>query len=440
MKKVDLIIHARWVIPVDAKNSVLEDYSIVINDGDILALISQEQVTQKYSATVEHHFDNHCLMPGLINNHTHSAMSLLRGLADDLPLMTWLNEHIWPTEKRFVSAQFVEAGSQLAIAEMLRGGTTCFNDMYFFPDATARAVDQSGIRASLGMLVIDFPSAWAADAQEYLHKGQQLHDHYRHHARITTAYAPHAPYTVSDETLNSVMMNAEELDVPIHMHIHETVDEITQSIESYGVKPLQRLKNIGLLSPRLLAVHMTQLTEEEIKWCADAGVHIAHCPESNLKLASGFSPVADLVKQGINVTIGTDGAASNNDLDMFSEMRQAALLAKAVAQDATAIPAETALKMATINAAKSLGIDAITGSLKKGKAADIIAVDFSEIESQPCYDVISQLVYATGRHQVTDVWVNGKHLLKDRQLTTINETKLAQVTQHWANKIRQSDS
>jgi 5-methylthioadenosine/S-adenosylhomocysteine deaminase len=322
---------------------------------------------------------------------------------------------------------------------MLRGGTTCFNDMYFFPDATARVVDQTGIRASLGMVVIDFPTAWAADAEEYLHKGQQLHDHYRHHSRITTAYAPHAPYTVSDAALTAVMTNAEELDLPIHMHIHETADEISQSIETYGVRPLERLKNLGLLSPRLIAVHMTQLTDEEIQWCADAGVHIAHCPESNLKLASGFSPIAKLAKKGINITIGTDGAASNNDLDMFAEMRQAAILAKAVAQDATAIPAETALKMATINAAKSLGIDHVTGSLKKGKSADIIAVDFSDVESSPCYDVISQLVYATGRHQVSDVWVEGAHLLKDRQLTTINETKIIETAQQWATKIRHTD-
>lgn len=318
MKNVDLIIHARWVIPVDAKESVLEHHSVVVNDGRIIALVPQEKAKLKYTATDTHQMNEHCIMPGLINNHAHSAMSLLRGLADDLPLMTWLNDHIWPAEKQWVSDGFVEAGSELAIAEMIRGGTTCFNDMYFFPDATARVVDESGIRASLGMVVIEFPSAWANTAEEYLHKGQQLHDHYRHHPRISTAYAPHAPYTVSDNTLESIIMNAEELDLPIHMHIHETADEIAKSIEQYGVRPLERLKNLGLLSPRLIAVHMTQLNEQEIKWCAEAGVHIAHCPESNLKLASGFCPIAELTQQGINVTIGTDGAASNNDLDMFA--------------------------------------------------------------------------------------------------------------------------
>ena len=440
MKTVDLIIHARWLVPILPKNTVLEHHSIVVNQGQIVALLPQDKVARRYTATIEQRYDHHCLMPGLINNHTHAAMSLLRGLADDLPLMTWLNDHIWPTEAKWVSDSFVEAGSELAIAEMIRGGTTCFNDMYFFPEATARVVDQSGIRANLGMVVIDFPSAWAATTEEYLHKGQQLHDHYRHHARITTSYAPHAPYTVSDSTLESIIMNAEEMDVAIHMHIHETAGEVSQSVEQYGVRPLKRLKDLGLLSPRLTAVHMTQLTEEEITWCADAGVHIAHCPESNLKLASGFAPISALEKSGVNVTIGTDGAASNNDLDMFAEIKQTALLAKAVAQDASVIPAHTALEMATINAAKALGLDDNIGSLEVGKMADMIAINLGDIETQPCYDIISQLVYATGRDKVSDVWVAGTQLLKDRQLTTMNPTNIIETAQHWADKIRHEDA
>jgi 5-methylthioadenosine/S-adenosylhomocysteine deaminase len=440
METVDLIIHARWLVPILPKNTVLEHHSIVVHQGQIVALLPQDKVARRYTATIEQNYDQHCLMPGLINNHTHAAMSLLRGLADDLPLMTWLNDHIWPAEAKWVSDSFVEAGSELAIAEMIRGGTTCFNDMYFFPEATARVVDQSGIRANLGMVVIDFPSAWAANTEEYLHKGQQLHDHYRHHARITTSYAPHAPYTVSDSTLESIIMNAEEMDVAIHMHIHETAGEVSQSVEQYGMRPLERLKNLGLLSPRLTAVHMTQLTDEEITWCADAGVHIAHCPESNLKLASGFAPISALEKSGVNVTIGTDGAASNNDLDMFAEIKQTALLAKAVAQDASVIPAHTALEMATINAAKALGLDDKIGSLEVGKMADMIAVNLGDIETQPCYDVISQLVYATGRDKVSDVWVAGTQLLKDRQLTTMNPTNIIETAQHWADKIRHEDA
>jgi 5-methylthioadenosine/S-adenosylhomocysteine deaminase len=438
MQTVDFILYARWIVPVIPSQTILTDHAIVVNESRIVAILPADEAKQQYSADIEHIMNDHCILPGLINNHAHSAMSLFRGLADDLPLMTWLNDHIWPAEGQWVGDDFVEAGTELAVAEMIRGGTTCFNDMYFFPEATAKVVETSGMRACLGMTVIEFPTNWASDADEYLRKGQQLHDHYRHQSRITTAYAPHAPYTVSDSTLERIIINAEEMDVPIHMHIHETVGEINASIEEYGVRPLERLRGLGLLSPRLIAVHMTQLTENEKMWCADSGVHIAHCPESNLKLASGFCPVADLVELGINVTVGTDGAASNNDLDMFAEMRQAALLAKGVSGSATAVPAHQALEMATINGAKSLGLDEQIGSLEVGKQADFIAVYMNELETQPLFDVVSQLVYATGRHQVTDVWVAGQQLLKQRQLTTMNESKITENTQRWASKIGQA--
>lgn len=437
MKHIDLLIHARWIVPVEPDNTVLKNHTIAIHNGLIVAILPQDKAMQRYTADQTHGLDNHCLIPGLINSHTHLAMSLLRGLADDMPLMTWLNDYIWPVEKQHLSDDFVEVGSALGIAECLRGGVTCVNDMYFYPDATARVVDQSGIRAVLGMVVIDFPTTWASDVTECLHKGQQLHDHYRHHALITTAYAPHAPYTVSDETLATIISNAEELDVPIHMHIHETADEIEQSIATYGMRPLQRLEKLGLLSPRLLAVHMTQLTEQDIAICRRAKIKIIHCPESNLKLASGFCPVSELHRRKINVSIGTDGAASNNDLDMFGEMRMAALLAKATSKDPRALPAHTALRMATLNGAKALGLDDITGSLKKGKAADITAIVLSDLEQQPLYDVISQLVYSTGRDKVTDVWVAGKQLLKNRRLLTLNKPEIIARSQGWADKINQ---
>lgn len=440
MQTVDLIINARWIVPVTASQQVLENHAVIVKDSRIVALLPRQQAKQQYSATTIHDMGQHCLIPGLINNHAHTAMSLFRGLADDLPLMTWLNDHIWPAEKQFVGDSFVESGSALAIAEMIRGGTTCFSDMYFFPEATARVVDRSGIRASLGMVVIEFPTNWAANVDEYMHKGQQLHDHYRHHPRISTTYAPHAPYTVADSSLEKIIVNAEEMDLPIHMHIHETAAEVSQSIEQFGMRPLERLKQLGLLSPRLIAVHMTQLTPEEIEWCAEAGVHIAHCPESNLKLASGFCPVADLDKHGVNITLGTDGAASNNDLDMFAEMRQAALLAKAVGNDPSIIPAHKALEMATINAAQSLGLEQQTGSIETGKYADLVAINLSSLESQPCYDVVSQIVYATGRDKVTDVWVAGKQLLTDKQLTTLNESKIITDAQQWASKIGSQQS
>jgi 5-methylthioadenosine/S-adenosylhomocysteine deaminase len=439
MQTVDLIINARWLVPVNASQQVLENQAIIIKDGRIVALLSVDEAKQQYTAATVHDMDQHCLIPGLINNHAHSAMSLFRGLADDLPLMTWLNDHIWPAEGRFVGDSFVEAGTALAVAEMLRGGTTCVNDMYFFPEATARVIDKSGMRASLGMIVIEFPTNWAANVDEYLHKGQQLHDHYRHHPRISTSYAPHAPYTVTDKTFESILINAEEMDLPIHMHIHETAAEVSASVEEFGMRPLERLRDIGLLSPRLIAVHMTQLNDQEMDWCNEAGVHIAHCPESNLKLASGFCPVAELDRRGVNISIGTDGAASNNDLDMFGEMRQAALLAKAVAKDPSSIPAYKALEMATINAAKSLAMDNRIGSIEVGKFADLVAVDLVSVETQPFYDVVSQLVYATGRDKVTDVWVAGKQLLKDRQLTTLDESKIISDARQWADTIKQAD-
>lgn len=439
MQTVDLIINARWLVPVSAAQQVLENHAVVIKDTRIVALLPREEAKQQYTAATVHDLDQHCLIPGLINNHAHSAMTLFRGLADDLPLMTWLNDHIWPAEGKFVGDSFVEAGTALAVAEMLRGGTTCVNDMYFFPEATARIIDKSGMRASLGMIVIEFATNWAAGVDEYLHKGHQLHDHYRHHPRITTTYAPHAPYTVADKTFESLAVNAEEMDVPIHMHVHETAAEVSQSLEQFGMRPLERLKQLGLLTPRLLAVHMTQLTAEEMDWCSEAGVHIAHCPESNLKLASGFCPVAELDRRDINISIGTDGAASNNDLDMFGEMRQTALLAKAVANDPSAVPAHQALKMATINAAKSLGLDRDIGSIEAGKYADLVAVRMDSVETQPFYDVVSQLVYATGRDKVSDVWVAGKQLLNQRQLTTLDESKVIADSRQWAESIQQAE-
>lgn len=436
MKSVDTLIYARHVLTMSGSNAAQEFQAVVIDDGRIMDILPQDQVHKHYQSDDIQRLDTHCVMPGLINNHGHSAMTLFRGLADDLPLMQWLTEHIWPAEQQFIGDKFVAAGSALAVAEMLRGGTTCFSDMYFFPEATARVVTESGIRASLGMVVIDFPTNWAQDVNEYLHKGQALYDQYRHHPLLSFNYAPHAPYTVADSTLERVMVNAEELDVPIQMHIHETATEVNDSINDIGMRPLARLKQLGLLSPRLMAVHMTQLTDDEITDCSENGVHIVHCPESNLKLASGFARVADMLAQNINVSLGTDGAASNNDLDMFAEMRQAALLAKGVAGDASAVPAFQALEMATINAARALGIDHKTGSLEAGKAADMIAVDLSQVETQPYYDLPSQLVYATGRDKVTDVWVNGRQLMKQQQLTTMNLDHVLADARQWSNKIR----
>ena len=436
MEHVDTLLHARWLIPVEPDNAVYEHHSLAIKDGRIRAVLPTEAARGRYRAEVELDLAEHALIPGLINAHTHAAMSLFRGLADDLPLMEWLNNHIWPAEGTWVNPEFARDGTQLAMAEMLKGGVTCFNDMYFFPDETAQAAADAGMRAMVGMILIDFPTAWANDAEEYLRKGLELHDRFRNHPLIATAFAPHAPYTVSNGPLERVRVLAEELDVPIHMHIHETAAEIQQELERHGTRPLQRLEQLGLATPHLVGVHMTQLTDGEIAAYALSGAHVVHCPESNLKLASGFCPVQKLIQAGINVALGTDGAASNNDLDMFAEMRTAALLAKAVAQDASAVPAAQALRMATLNGARALGLEEETGSLLPGKAADITAVNLGGIETQPLYHPISHLVYAGGRHHVSDVWVAGRHLVKDGLLTSLDEQEILSKARSWQQKIK----
>jgi 5-methylthioadenosine/S-adenosylhomocysteine deaminase len=431
---VDTLIHARWIIPVEPEFVTYDHHSLVINGGKIIDLLPTELAKQTYQGKTTEHLDNHALLPGLINCHTHAAMTLMRGIADDLPLMDWLNNHIWPLEQKWMSETFVKDGTDLAIAEMILGGTTCFNDMYFFPEITAKQAIHHNIRAKVGLIVIDFPSVWARNSDEYIEKGLSLHEQLRQSELCTTAFAPHAPYTISDEPLQKIKTLADELELPIHIHLHETLHEVEQAQSNSGQRPLQRLQKLGLINPSLIAVHMTQLTDEEISLFAESGAHIVHCPESNLKLASGFCQVAKCLNAGINVAIGTDGAASNNDLDMFGEMRSAALLGKAVAGDASAIPAMTALRMATINGAKALGLDNCCGSLSIGKAADIIAVDLNHLETQPLYCPVSQIVYAASRQQVTDVWVAGKRLLKNRYLTTFNindlKAKIADWQQH----------
>ena len=432
---VDTLIHARWIIPVEPESVTYEHHSLAIHAGKIIDLLPTETALKIYTATTTEHLANHALLPGLINCHTHSAMTLLRGVADDLALMDWLQNHIWPLEQKWMSPEFVKDGTDIAIAEMLLGGTTCFNDMYFFPDITAQQAIEHGIRAKVGLIVIDFPSAWAENSEEYIAKGLALHAQLQDASLCSTSFAPHAPYTVSDAPLEKIKALADELKLPIHMHIHETAFEVTQAQTESGQRPLARLAALGLINSSLLAVHMTQLNADEISLLAETGAHIVHCPESNLKLASGFCPVAQCLAAGVNVALGTDGAASNNDLDMFGEMRTAALLAKGVSGDASAVPAMTALKMATINGAKALGLDGITGSLTVGKAADVIAIDLSALETQPLYSPISQIVYAASRQQVSDVWVAGKHLVKQRQLTAMNLDDLKEKAQLWQARL-----
>jgi 5-methylthioadenosine/S-adenosylhomocysteine deaminase len=435
MQTIDTLISARWVIPVEPPGVVYERYSLAVHEGRIVDLLPSERACRAYSPVVTVDLERQALLPGLVNAHTHGAMCLLRGLADDLPLMKWLHDHIWPAEQTWISEEFIHDGSQLAIAEMLRGGTTCFNDMYFFPEVTARCATNAGIRAAVGLILIDFPSAYAGDSDDYLAKGLRLHDSYRHHPLISTAFAPHAPYSVSDAPLERVRVLADELDIPIHMHVHEIAEEVRRSVAETGRRPLARLDALGLVSPALSAVHMTQLEAAEIELLAERGARVVHCPESNLKLASGFCPVKRLSDAGIPVALGTDGAASNNDLNMFSEMRSAALLAKAVSGDASAVPAYQALRMATLEGARALGLANDIGSLEVGKWADLCAVRLDDVESEPLYHPVSQIVYATSRRQVTDVWVAGQHLLKERTLTTLDKDEILARAREWKNRI-----
>lgn len=431
----DLLIEAGFVVPVEPHAAVWEDHAVAISGSEIVAILPTVQARTRFVPRQLVQRPDSALIPGLVNAHTHNPMTLLRGIADDLPLKVWLQQHIWPVEAAVMGPQFVADGITLAIAEMLRGGTTCVNENYFFPDVQAATYKHHGFRARIGLPVIDFPTAWASSDDEYFDRAGEVHDQWRGDPLIATAFAPHAPYTVSDASFERVRMLSDQLDVPVHLHLHETAQEVQQSLEQYGQRPIARLQRLGLINDRLIAVHMTQLTEAEIHLCAERGVSVVHCPESNLKLASGFCPACALARAGVNLAIGTDGCASNNDLDMFSETRTAAILSKAVANDAVALDAFAALRAATLGGARAIGFDAQVGSLEVGKQADIACVDLSALETQPLHHVVSQLVYATGRHQVTDVWIAGRQRLAERQPAGIDMAAVVANARQWRQRI-----
>ncbi len=430
-----LLIEARHVVPMDRPGVVLEDHAVAIRDDVIVAVLPIAEARARFAPKETVSRPDGALIPGLVNAHTHNPMTLMRGVADDMPLMRWLQEHIWPVEGAIMGPEYVADGVTLAIAEMLRGGTTCCNENYFFPDVQAATYKRYGFRARVGLPVIDFPTAWAKSDDEYFDRACEVFDQWRHDALVSTTFAPHAPYTVSDASFERIRMLADQLDIPVHLHTHETAQEVVESQKKYGQRPIARLDRLGLVNDRLIAVHMTQLTDAEIALCAERGVSVAHCPESNLKLASGFCPVGKLQKAGVNVAIGTDGCASNNDLDMFGETRTAALLAKAVAEDAAALDAFSALRAATLGGAKAMGLDDRIGSIEPGKQADLVVVDLSALETQPLHHVLSQLVYATGRHQVTDVWVAGKAKLRERLLVGMDLDGILANAKQWRARI-----
>ncbi len=431
----DLLVEAGYVVPVEPHGVVLEDHAVAVRGGAIVALLPRAEARARFAPAEVVSRPDGVLLPGFVNAHTHNPMTLMRGIADDLPLKVWLQQHIWPIEAAVMAPDFVADGITLAIAEMLRGGTTCCNENYFFPDVQAAVYKRHGFRARVGLPVIDFPTAWASGDDEYFDKAGAVHDQWRGDPLIGMAFAPHAPYTVNDANFERVRMLADQLDVPVHLHLHETAQEVEQSLKEHGQRPIARLDRLGLVNDRLIAVHMTQLTDAEIHLCAERGVSVVHCPESNLKLASGFCPACALERAGVNLAIGTDGCASINDLDMVGETRTAALLAKAVAQDAAGFDAFTALRAATLGGAKAIGFDHLVGSLEPGKQADMACLDLGDLETQPLHHVVSQLVYAAGRHQVSDVWIAGAPKLRARELVDLDPAALVANARQWRTRM-----
>ncbi|MFI8466512.1 TRZ/ATZ family hydrolase [Stutzerimonas stutzeri] len=435
---LDLLLFPTWLVPVEPAGVVLKGHGLGVRDGRI-ALIAPRAVALKYQAIETRELEGMLLAPGLINAHGHAAMTLFRGLADDLPLQRWLKDHIWPAESRWVDEDFVRCGTELAIAEQLKGGITCFSDMYFYPSVVSELVHKHGVRAQITIPVLDFPVPDARDADEALRKGVALFDDLKHHPRITVAFGPHAPYSVADDKLESIRVLVAEMDAGVHMHVHETAHEVQEALRKHGERPLARLARLQLLGPRFQAVHMTQVDDDDLALLTEHNCSVIHCPESNLKLASGFCPVERLWEAGINVAVGTDGAASNNDLDLLGETRTAALLAKAVAGSATALDAHRALRMATLNGARALGIDEHTGSLEIGKFADLVALDLSGLAQQPVYDPVSQLIYSTSRDAVRHVWVGGKQLLESGRFTRMDEQQVIANARQWGERISSTD-
>ncbi|HMM54262.1 MAG TPA: TRZ/ATZ family hydrolase [Candidatus Desulfobacillus sp.] len=434
-QSADLLIEPRWLIPVEPRGAVLEEHAVVVSAGRILDVLPARQACERYQPGHRVALPEHALIPGLVNLHTHAAMALLRGIADDRPLMDWLQTRIWPAEVKHVSPAFVRDGTLLACAEMLRGGITCFSDMYFFPEAAAEAALVLGMRAAIGLFVIEFPTAYATDADDYLRKGLAARDRLRNEPLLSFCLAPHAPYTVSDAIFERIATLSAQLDLPIHLHVHETRQETEESLARHGARPLERLRRLGLLGPGLIAVHAIHLDETEITLLAENNCSVAHCPSSNMKLASGIAPISRMAEQGVRIGLGTDGAASNNRLDLFQEMRQAGLLAKVSTGDASVLDAHALLRMATLSGATALGLDAEIGSIEPGKAADLCAVRLGGIETSPCFDPASHLIYAAGREHVSHVWVNGRIRLEDGVLRQCDTRTLLDTVILWQNKL-----
>ena len=435
MLKIDLLVHAKWVLPMNKVAACLPNHSVAVSRGKIIDILPTQVANKQYSANTYVSKPEHVLMPGFINCHTHTPMTLLRGLADDLPLMEWLEKNIWPTEQAWLGPEFAYDGARLAIAEMIKRGTTCFQEMYFFPEKIAQAICSTGIRARNSMHIMDIKNAWGNNGIENIEKSLALYKANQHNPLMRFSLTPHSVYTVNDNTLKATRDVADEYNLPIQIHCQESQAEISTSLAKHGARPLAHLQQLNFLSSNVMLVHMTQVNNDDIAILKETGAHVIHCPESNMKLASGYCPITRLQSAGINVALGTDSACSNNNLNMMSEIRSAALLAKLMASDAEALPAYQALELATTHAAKAMQWDDEIGQLDIGFSADMITIDMSSLATQPIYHPVSQLVYAASREQVRDVWVAGKRLLDNGKLMTIDEQALKDTTTAWQKKI-----
>ncbi len=435
MIKVDTILYCRWVIPIEPHTKIYNNYAVVIHDGKILDVLPEDKVEGKYSSDDVQRLTDHALLPGFVNAHTHSPMVLFKGLADDLPLMEWLNDHIWPAERQWLNDEFIADGTELAIAEMIHNGTTCFNEHFFFPQVMSKVTEQYKLRACIGATIINFPTNWSKDENDGFKKFQSFYENMPKNDLLTASLAPHAPYSVTDNILEKINHFAGENNLTIHMHVHETAHEVNESLETIGKRPLRRLYDLGLLSERFQCVHMTQIDDEDVELLTETAAHVTHCPESNLKLASGYCPVDLFLKKRINVALGTDGAASNNNLDIIGELRSAAFIGKTISKSAAAVSAAEVLRMATLNGAKALGLVDKIGSIEIGKAADLIAINLNHFNTRPIYNPISQIVYSANNTQITDVWVAGVQLLKNQQLVLMDEDQLQAKASKWQQRL-----
>lgn len=431
------VINCKYLVTLNSDLDIFKNYSLIIKDDKILDILPQLKAKEKYqNVTRTINFNKHAVMPGLINAHTHLPATFMRGYADDLPLETWLKKKMWPVENKIMCSEFIYESSIYSICEMLLNGITCFNDMFFFSEDIAKAANDSKVRANIGTHIFDYPTPWVIGSDQYIKQGLDVYQQYKNHELISASLNPHAPYSVSDETFIKVRDAAEKYNMKICCHLHETKKEVRKSLKQYGMRPVERLNKLGILNSNFQAVHMTQWKDEEIELFKNKNIKVIHCPESNLKLASGICPTQKLLRHGITVGIGTDGAASNNDLDILLEMRTASLIAKIHNQDPTTMPALEVLNMATLNNAEVMGLEDKIGSLEINKQADFIAIDMDNLNTQPLFDLTSQLIYSTNSYQVTDVFVAGIQLVKDRDICLFSKDYLIGLANKWKEKIK----